>query len=118
VPQLDVSVVQAEFRSWTGESFSRPEFEPAWWTGAESHLVATAARALESVALDPTPTHYSFCTNGSYLAGDRGIPTIGFGVGEEHMAHQVDEYVTVASLEAGARGFAALAWQLVGPGSA
>ena len=38
-----------------------------------------------------------------------GIPTIGFGVGVESMAHQVDEHVTLDSLRAGARGYAALA---------
>jgi acetylornithine deacetylase/succinyl-diaminopimelate desuccinylase-like protein len=42
-----------------------------------------------------------------------GIPTIGFGVGEEHMAHQVDEYVTVDSLRRGARGFAAITRELL-----
>jgi acetylornithine deacetylase/succinyl-diaminopimelate desuccinylase-like protein len=59
-----------------------------------------------------TPTHYSFCTNGSLTAGLLGIPTIGFGVGLEHMAHQVDEYVTLDSLAAGERGYRALAREL------
>ena len=68
-----------------------------------------ATRALSSVGLDPTPTHYSFCTNGSYAAGICGIPTIGFGVGVESMAHQVDEHVTLRSLRDGAQGYAALA---------
>ena len=60
-----------------------------------------ATAALRDAGLDPTPTHYSFCTNGSYAAGVCGIPTIGFGVGLEAMAHQVsltdDEFKLVFS---------------------
>ena len=71
--------------------------------------LAQVAGALGTVGLDPTPTHYSFCTNGSYSAGVCGIPTIGFGVGVESMAHQVDEHVSLESLRCGAQGYAALA---------
>ena len=116
-PGIEIAIVQAEFASWQGVTFSRPEFELAWSTGEDHPLVVGATAALTAAGLNPAPTHYSFCTNGSYLAGDRGIPTIGFGVGEEHMAHQVDEYVTIDSLMKGAAGFAALVSELVGPGS-
>lgn len=108
-PGLDVALVEAAFTSWTGQDFSLPEYAAAWWTPEESSLVRGAAQALASVGLDPTPTHYSFCTNGSYAAGVCDIPTIGFGVGVESMAHQVDEHVTLRSLRDGAQGYAALA---------
>ena len=115
-PTMEIAIVQAEFASWRGSRFSRPEFELAWWTYEDDPLVVGATAALSAIGLDPAPTYYSFCTNGSYLAGERGIPTIGFGVGEEHIAHQVDEYVTIDSLTKGAAGFAALAAELVGLG--
>ena len=108
-PGLQIGLVKATFETWTGKGFQLPEYAAAWWTPEDSHLVRSAAGALASVGLDPTPTHYSFCTNGSYAAGIRGIPTIGFGVGVESMAHQVDEHVTLASLRVGAQGYAALA---------
>ncbi len=113
-PQLALELALAEFRTWTGRLFSAPELMAAWWTDEGSPLVAGAIRALASQGLDPTPTHYAFCTNGSYLAGQAGIPTVGFGVGEGHMAHQVDEYVKLESLGKGARGFAAITGELVG----
>jgi acetylornithine deacetylase/succinyl-diaminopimelate desuccinylase-like protein len=43
-----------------------------------------------------------------------GIPTIGFGVGLEQAAHQINEYVTLDPLRRGAGGFAALAGTLAG----
>ncbi len=113
-PGLEVGLVEAAFTTWTGAELRAPEFAAAWWTDETSPLVVGAKAALTVAGLDPTPTHYSFCTNGSLTAGVLGIPTIGFGVGVESMAHQVDEHVTLASLAAGARGYAALARQLCG----
>ncbi|MDP9074605.1 MAG: M20/M25/M40 family metallo-hydrolase [Actinomycetota bacterium] len=115
-PSLEVDLVRAQFSTWTGAEFDAAEFCPAWWTDAASPVVIRATAALTAAGLDPTPTHYSFCTNGSLTAGELGIPTIGFGVGVEHMAHQVDEHVTVASLDSGVRGFAALAAHLTAIG--
>ncbi len=110
-PEIAVRAVEAEFASWTGATFSVEEYAAPWWT--DDPLVARAAHAISLVGLDPRPRHYSFCTNGSYTAGVLGIPTIGFGAGEEHMAHQVDEYVTLDSLLETAQGLAAIAVELV-----
>ena len=38
-----------------------------------------------------------------------GIPTIGYGPGDETLAHRVDEHIELDELEAGARDYAALA---------
>ena len=113
-PGLAVGLVEARFTTWTGTELVAPEYAAAWWTDESSALVQHAMAAMTDAGLDPTPTHYSFCTNGSLTAGVLGIPTIGFGVGVESMAHQVDEHVTLESLHAGARGYAALARQVCG----
>jgi putative selenium metabolism hydrolase len=114
-PALTVALVRARFSTWTGAGFDAPEFCPAWWTDAASGPVLAAGAALVEAGLDPAPTYYRFCTNGSLTAGRLGIPTIGFGVGAEHVAHQVDEHVTLDSLAAGERGYAALADHLTRP---
>jgi acetylornithine deacetylase/succinyl-diaminopimelate desuccinylase-like protein len=113
-PGLEVGLVEATFATWTGATFAAPEFAAAWWTDEHSDVVVRAQAGLAEAGLDPSPTHYSFCTNGSLTAGLLGIPTLGFGVGVESMAHQVDEHVTIASLLDGARGYAALARHLTG----
>jgi acetylornithine deacetylase/succinyl-diaminopimelate desuccinylase-like protein len=113
-PVVKVGMAEAECTTWTGEHFAGPVFEPAWWTGEESPVVTGAQAALAAAGLEPSPTYYSLTTSGSYLAGVAGIPTIGFGVGDERAAHQIDEYVTLDSLRRGTRGFAALAAHLAG----
>jgi putative selenium metabolism hydrolase len=111
-PQIEVGLVDAQFQTWTGAEFHAEEFAAAWWTDEDGAVVQGAQAAMVDAGLDPTPTHYSFCTNGSLTAGLLGIPTLGFGVGVESMAHQVDEHVTLDSLRAGARGYAAMAHHL------
>lgn len=113
-PVVRVGIAEAECTTWTGEHFAAPVFEPAWWTDEDSPVVTSAQAALAAAGLEPSPTYYSLTTNGSYLAGVAGIPTIGFGVGDERAAHQIDEYVTLDSLRRGARGFAALGARLAG----
>jgi acetylornithine deacetylase/succinyl-diaminopimelate desuccinylase-like protein len=113
-PGIDVGLVEASFTTWTGATLQGPEFAAAWWTDEDTPLVQGAAEALRSIGLDPAPTHYKFCTNGSLTSGILGLPTIGFGVGVEATAHQVDEHVTIDSLLAGAAGYGALARRLCG----
>ena len=55
-----------------------------------------------------------FGTDGGYLY-HAGTPCIGFGPGNEHMAHVVDEHLAVEELvQATARVYMALAWSLAG----
>lgn len=105
-PSLSVSTLEASAATYTGQELHVREFASGWWT--EGALVDTARTALASIGLDDTPGTYSFCTNGSLTAGSRGIPTVGFGVGEQHMAHRADEYVHVPEMLNGVRGYAAL----------
>lgn len=113
-PGLEVGLVEASFTTWTGATLLGPEYAAAWWTDEDSDLVRAAADALTGAGIDATPTHYKFCTNGSLTSGVLGIPTIGFGVGVEAMAHQVDEHVTLDSLLTGAVGYGALVRRLCG----
>ena len=90
------------FDAYTGTPVEAPNFAPAWLTGADAP-VARAALA----AVGGEPGHWLFCTNGSGTAA-LGIPTIGFGPGDETLAHRVDEHIELAELHAGARDYATL----------
>lgn len=79
--------------SYTGHHLEALRFFPAWLYDTESEVVKRARKGLDSVGLFKEYSHYSFCTNGSHYAGEANIPTIGYGPGEEKLAHIVDEYV-------------------------
>ena len=108
-------IVTAEYKAYTGHKFSFSKFIPAWETAADSAIVAAAARGLEAAGLLPgPPDYYRFCTNGSWACVHAGLPTIGYGPGNAALAHRVDEYAEIEQLRAAARGYAAIAGELLG----
>ena len=107
-----VSLGVDRFQTWTGFELEAVNFAPAWRTPDDHVVVQTAMNALVSAGLMPMHTHYAFCTNGSESAGRRGIPTIGFGPGEESEAHRINESVEIRHLTAAATGYEYLAREL------
>jgi putative selenium metabolism hydrolase len=101
-----VSIAVDRFDSYSGAPVEAPNFAPAWFTGPDSE---PARSALD--ALDAESAYWSFCTNGSGTAA-LGIPTIGFGPGDETLAHRTDEFIALADLHDGARAYATLAGAL------
>jgi len=70
------------------------KFFPAWTVSRESVLVRSARRCYRLLyGAGPRIYLWSFCTNGSYTMGERGIPTIGFGPGKEECCHKSNEHI-------------------------
>ena len=79
------------FDAYTGARVEAPNFAPAWYTGADAPVARTAIDALGAET-----GHWVFCTNGSGTAA-LGVPTIGYGPGDETLAHRVDEHISLDS---------------------
>jgi putative selenium metabolism hydrolase len=74
--------------SYTGFVFPVSKYFPPWALAEEHPLVQAGQRALRELWIDTPPTgKWGFSTNGTYWAGKAGIPSIGFGPGEEEYAH-------------------------------
>ncbi len=108
-----VSVGVDDFVTYTGRRVVAPNFARAWYFQEDEPIVKAAMRALDKVGIRSELSHYAFCTNGSVTAADLGIPTIGFGPGDEELAHRPDEHVELAQLATAAAGYAALAQELL-----
>jgi putative selenium metabolism hydrolase len=106
------SIAEDDFCSYTGARLRAPNFAPAWFS-ADAPVVRGALAGLADAGMAATLTHYAFCTNGSGTAGGLGIPTIGFGPGDEELAHRVDECIEIKEMVAAARGYAAMARRLI-----
>jgi putative selenium metabolism hydrolase len=98
------------FDSYSGAAVEAPNFADAWFTDAASPPASTALAALGA-----EPHYWMFCTNGSGTAS-LGIPTLGYGPGDETLAHRVDEFIELDELHAGAEGYATLAAALTAGG--
>jgi putative selenium metabolism hydrolase len=112
--QAAMEVPTVESVSYTGHRSRLRQVYPYWVTGADAPLTQQVAHIVEDeLGFRPHIGRWDFSTDGVYTAGVAGIPTIGFGPGEERYAHTVEEQVRVADLEAAARVYAALAARLL-----
>lgn len=90
---------------YTGEKIEGERFFPGWLYEENDEFVQAAYKGLKSAGIDAKITQYSFCTNGSHYAGEKGIKTIGFGPSKENLAHTIDEYIEQEQLFMGAEGY-------------
>ena len=110
----NVGIAKDDFFTYTGYAVSAPNFAPAWYVGSEDVGVQQALAGLRNAGITPQVAHYAFCTNGSGTAGQLGIPTLGFGPGEESLAHRIDEYVEIDELVQAAEGYASIVREWMG----
>lgn len=79
------------------------------WTFEESHpFVRAAIETSRTLGWDTTTGKWNFSTNGAYWAGIAGIPSVGFGPGEEETVHMVDEHIRIDDVVRAAEWYALL----------
>ncbi|MEN6478258.1 MAG: YgeY family selenium metabolism-linked hydrolase [Anaerolineales bacterium] len=111
--KAEVHVPRYRATSYTGLICEQPEVYPPWITPEDSALIRQASAAIAAeVGIAPRLTRWSFSTDGVYTAGVAGIPTVGFGPGEERYAHTVEDQVRIDDLAAAAAVYAAMALRL------
>jgi putative selenium metabolism hydrolase len=80
--------------SYTGFRYPVDKFFPPWALEEAHPLVQAGQRARKAIGLADAPTgKWDFSTNGTYWAGKAGIPSIGFGPGDEIHAHTTIDQV-------------------------
>ena len=105
---FEVSVLQYRDESYTGFVFEVEKYFPAWALPEDAPIVQAGVEAASAYLGRPVPTgKWNFSTNGIYWMGKAGIPSIGFGPGDEIYAHRVDERVPLDEV-VDATGFYAL----------
>ena len=91
----------------------------AWSTDPFSPLVDRARQALSAARLEARPGKWQLGRLGTGTAGGTlvrryGIPTIGYGPGDEALAHAPDEYVELGRFEEAIVGTALIVHALAG----
>lgn len=100
-----VSISQESKICYTGEEIYSERFFPGWIYDKNEYLIQKSYKGLKNSGLNPDITNYSFCTNGSHYAGEKGIITIGFGPSNEDIAHKDDEYIEIEQLNKALNGY-------------
>lgn len=104
-----VEIAREALTAYTGEVLEVEEFFPAWLMDPQDPWVQRAQAALGNVPLKV----WRFSTDGVESCGRRGIPTVGYGPGDERLAHQPDEHLPLADLEAAVAGYRRLIGELM-----
>ena len=95
--------------SWTGLEVEMPADMPAFVLPEDHPAVTSAADVLAPVLGGrPEVGLWGFATDGGQFA-DAGLTVVGFGPGEEELAHTVDESLELEELETAVDGYEALA---------
>jgi putative selenium metabolism hydrolase len=115
--RLNAGVVVPEFRvvSYKGYEAQGREYYPAWVISKDHPLIEAAVRAVQrELGHRPQVGHWDFSTDGVYSMGVMGIPTVGFGPGEERYAHTTDERIRLADVFDAASVYARLVVETLG----
>jgi len=112
-PELRASVRVEELfydePSYTGFVFPVDKYFPAWALEEDHALVRAGQAARKAIGLPDAPSgKWNFSTNGTYWAGKAGIPSIGFGPGDEETAHTVRDSVPLDDMVTATEFYAVL----------
>jgi putative selenium metabolism hydrolase len=95
--------------SYTGFVFEVDKYFPAWAHDEDHPLIQAGQRVRKLIGLPDAPTgKWEFSTNGTYWAGKAGIPSLGFGPGDEVTAHTVMDSVPLDDVVKAAEFYALL----------
>jgi putative selenium metabolism hydrolase len=104
----EVKILRYEQPSYTGLSCSMEKYYPTWLLEESHPLLQAAVSTYEALyGKPPVVDKWTFSTNGVGSMGLMGVPTIGFGPGEEEVAHSVSERVPIRHLVEAAQFYAA-----------
>ncbi len=113
----ELKLVSYRKTAYTGLEYGMESYYPTWKTDETHESVQTGIRVYESLfGKKPVVDKWTFSTNGIMTCGTFGIPTIGFGPGNEVLAHAPDEKVPVSDLIAASAFYAAFAFEFAGQG--
>jgi putative selenium metabolism hydrolase len=110
---LNATIGIGKYSSYNDYTFTQEKFFPAWLLAEDDDYVQKSLSALQGIGINASTHAYRFCTNAAWSAGVAGIPTVGFGPGQESDAHIVDENLKLEDLITAAQGYKAIAEALL-----
>ncbi|MCI0523334.1 MAG: YgeY family selenium metabolism-linked hydrolase, partial [Bacteroidales bacterium] len=100
-------------KAYTGLEYGMEKYYPTWKTPDDHLSVLTGVAAFNKLfGKEPLVDKWTFSTNGIMTCGIFGIPTIGFGPGNEVLAHAPDEKVPVSDLVAASAFYAGYIFEM------
>jgi len=107
--RAEVELAKRTLKSYTGYAREFEAMTPSFYTESDTPLAQMTKKVVDRILVKESKFKvWSFATDGCYFA-NQGIPTVGFGPGEERFAHSSIDNVRIEDLVASAKVYAALA---------
>jgi putative selenium metabolism hydrolase len=104
----EIEILTYDTPSYTGLRYPMEKYYPTWVLAESDPLTKAAVSTYRALwSREPVVDKWTFSTNGVASMGLMGVPTIGFGLGEEDVAHSVLERVPIRHLVEAAQFYAA-----------
>jgi putative selenium metabolism hydrolase len=97
--QAEIELPRYDQPSYTGLCYPMEKYYPTWSLAEDHPLVRAGVATYEALFRGrPVVDKWTFSTNGVGSMGIMGVPTIGFGPGDEAVAHSTSERVAIRHL--------------------
>jgi len=94
-----VEMLEYKEKGFTGLEYGMEKYYPTWKLEEDHPVIQTGVKAFKELfGKDALVDKWTFSTNGVVITGIYGIPVIGFGPGNEVLAHAPNEKVPVDDL--------------------
>ncbi len=94
-----VEVLHYDVESFTGLNYGMEKYFPTWKLEEDHPVISKGVQVYKTLFMeDPIVDKWTFSTNGVAINGLHNIPVIGFGPGNEVLAHAPNEKVPVEHL--------------------
>jgi len=108
-----VEVLEYMETSYTGLKYGMEKYYPTWKIDEKDYIVQTGVKAFQGVfGRQPKIDKWTFSTNGVTINGYHKVPIIGFGPGNEVLAHAPNEKIPISDLVAASAFYAAFAYEI------
>jgi putative selenium metabolism hydrolase len=108
-----VELLNYSAKAYTGYEYGMEKYYPTWTVPFDHELVRRGVKTYKNLfGKEPVVDKWTFSTNGIMTCGVYGIPTIGFGPGNEILAHAPDEKVAISDLVTASAFYAAMAYEI------
>ncbi|HOK60811.1 MAG: YgeY family selenium metabolism-linked hydrolase [Tenuifilum sp.] len=108
-----VEVLNYSEKAYTGLEYGMEKYYPTWKMPEDSEIVQKGVSTYQKLFGNaPKVDKWTFSTNGIMTCGTYKIPTIGFGPGNEVLAHAPNEKVPISDLVAATAFYAAFAYEI------
>jgi putative selenium metabolism hydrolase len=94
-----VELLQYEETAYTGLKYGMEKYYPTWKIEEDHSVIQTGVKSFKELFnQEPVVDKWTFSTNGVTINGIYKIPVIGFGPGNEELAHAPNEKVPIEHL--------------------